>query len=691
MLRMFTNPKVNRPRLSVNARQSQAARTAADKTGRDRLGEDSAVNGTADWRPRLVGIAGPLKGHKFHLPVGEVSIGRESSNDLWAADPALSRRHCVIVRHDDSLLIRDMESHNGTLVNGVAIVEQEIRHRDQITLGDSVLMLLTREEGEHPESTPVALTDTAELAVAPLLLQPKDAIYLQPERVLESLPETDRTARDLNALLKIATGVGQIRDRDSLEWQLLGMVFDVVPADRAAILHFVPGSENFDSAIAWDRVLGPGCTVEVSRTVVRQVLRDRVGLLVSDVPEDDSLQRVTTVNQLRLESLLCVPLVVGSQVHGVIYLDTRNRQLRFDRNHLQVMAAVASIASLALENVRRWEGLHEENRRLRSEINLEHSMVGASARMQEILQVIQRVAPTTSTVLIQGESGTGKELVARAIHRNSPRSEQNFVAINCAALTETLLESEMFGHEKGAFTGAVGQKKGKIEVADKGTLFLDEISELALGLQAKLLRVLQEREFERVGGTKPLKVDVRLIAATNKSLADAVQEGRFRGDLYYRLNVVSLTMPPLRERREDIPALARCFLEKISKKTNSRRKELSPEALAALMQYDWPGNVRELENAVERALVLGPADIVLEEDLPEAVLETALPAIPDKAKYLGAVKESKKQLVLQALDQAKGHYVEAAKILGIHPNSLLRLIRNLGLKSGAKGNQPAAD
>ena len=691
MLRMFSNPKVNGPRLSVNARGSQAARSAADKTGRDRLGEDGGVNGTAEWHPRLVGIAGPLKGHKFHLPVGEVSIGRESSNDLWATDPALSRRHCVIVRHDDSLLIRDMESHNGTLVNGVAIVEQEIRHRDQITLGDSVLMLLTKEEGEHPESTPVALTDTAELAVAPLLLQPKDAIYLQPERVLESLPETDRTARDLNALLKIATGIGQIRDRDSLEWQLLGMVFDVVPADRAAILHFVPGSENFDSGIAWDRVLGPGSTVEVSRTVVRRVLRDRVALLVSDVPEDDSLQKVTTVNQLRLESLLCVPLLAGSHVHGVIYLDTRNRQLRFDRNHLQVMAAVASIASLALENVRRWEGLHEENRRLRSEINLEHSMVGASARMQEILQVIQRVAPTTSTVLIQGESGTGKELVARAIHRNSPRSEQNFVAINCAALTETLLESEMFGHEKGAFTGAVGQKKGKIEVADRGTLFLDEISELALGLQAKLLRVLQEREFERVGGTKPLKVDVRLIAATNKSLAEASQEGRFRADLYYRLNVVCLTMPPLRERREDIPALARCFLEKFSKKANTRRKELSPDALAALMQYDWPGNVRELENALERAVVLGPEEIVLAEDLPEAVLEAGSPTVPDRAKYLGAVKESKKQLVLQALDQANGHYVEAAKILGIHPNSLLRLIRNLGLKTGAKGNPPAAD
>jgi Nif-specific regulatory protein len=304
--------------------------------------------------------------------------------------------------------------------------------------------------------------------------------------------------------------------------------------------------------------------------------------------------------------------------------------------------------------------------------------------MRQVLEIIQRVAPATSTVLIQGESGTGKELVARAIHRNSPRTENSFVAINCAALTESLLESELFGHEKGAFTGAIGQKRGKIEVADKGTLFLDEISELAMGMQAKLLRVLQEREFERVGGTKPLKVDVRLIAATNKSLPQAVQEGRFRGDLYYRLNVVTIDMPPLRERREDIPALATSFVEKICRKGHMRIKELSTEALAALMHYDWPGNVRELENAIERAIVLGPEDVVLAEDLPEAVLESASRVLTQGAKYVGAVKESKRQLVLQALEQANGYYVDAAKILGIHPNSLLRLIRNLGLKTSGK-------
>lgn len=642
----------------------------------------------SEWCPRLLGIAGPLKGQKFQLPKGEVTIGRESSNDLWAADPALSRRHCLVCREDDVVVIRDLQSHNGTVVNGVPVPELELRHRDQITLGDSVLVFLTQ-AGDYPESTPVEMTETAELSAAPVVLQQEDAIYLQHERMLAALPATDRTARDLNALLRIATGVGQIRDRDSLEWQLLGMVFDVVPADRGAILHFQPGSESFDSAIAWDRVVGPGSTVQVSRTVVRRVLQQRAGLLVSDVLQHDGLREVATLKHQRVASVLCVPLMANHRVQGVIYLDTRNPQQRFDQNHLQVMAAVASIASLALENVHRWEGLREENRRLRSEINLEHSMVGSSAAMRQVLEIIQRVSPATSTVLIQGESGTGKELVARAIHRNSPRAENSFVAINCAALTESLLESEMFGHEKGAFTGAVGQKRGKIEVADKGTLFLDEISELAMGMQAKLLRVLQEREFERVGGTKPLKVDVRLIAATNKSLPEAVHEGRFRGDLYYRLNVVTIDIPPLRERREDIPALAAAFVEKICRKGHMRIKELSPEALAALMHYDWPGNVRELENAIERAIVLGPEDIVVAEDLPEAVVESASRVLTQGAKYVGAVKESKKQLVLQALEQANGYYVDAAKILGIHPNSLLRLIRNLGLKTSGKGGSGA--
>jgi Nif-specific regulatory protein len=305
---------------------------------------------------------------------------------------------------------------------------------------------------------------------------------------------------------------------------------------------------------------------------------------------------------------------------------------------------------------------------LSTETQIEHSMVGESAPMRKLYRFIAKVAPTDSTVLLWGESGTGKELAARA-------------AINCAALTPTLLESELFGHEKGAFTGAVGQKKGRLEVADGGTVFLDEIAELDLALQAKLLRVLQEREFERVGGTRTVHVDIRLVAATNKDLQVCVDEGTFRRDLYYRLNVVSTRMPALRERREDIPLLASYFIARHNTQGSCRRVlGLSPQARAAILDYDWPGNVRELENAIERAVVLGAEEMILPEDLPEAVLESTRDAATEGSRYHEAVRQAKRGLILDAVQQAGGNYTEAARFLGLHPNYLHRLIRNLDLK-----------
>src|SRR5207253_4817365 len=248
-------------------------------------------------------------------------------------------------------------------------------------------------------------------------------------------------------------------------------------------------------------------------------------------------------------------------------------------------------------------------------------IVGESPAIVKLLQMIARLAPRDTSVLILGESGTGKELVARALHRQSPRAAKPFAAINCAALTETLLESELFGHEKGAFTGAVAQKKGKLEAAEGGTVFLDEVGELAAPLQAKLLRVLQEREFERVGGTRPIKLDIRLIAATNVDLNEASRTGKFRQDLYYRLNVVSLEVPPLREHPQDIPLLAAYFIARYSEKVNRRVAGISPKARTCLLHYSWPGNVRELENAIERAVVLGSTELILPEDLPDSILE----------------------------------------------------------------------
>ncbi len=307
-----------------------------------------------------------------------------------------------------------------------------------------------------------------------------------------------------------------------------------------------------------------------------------------------------------------------------------------------------------------------------------HDMVGEAAPMRALFERIRKVAPADCTVLVRGETGTGKELAARAIHENSPRARRPFVAVNCAALIESLLESELFGHEKGAFTGAVALKKGKLEIADGGTVFLDEIGELAPSLQAKLLRSLQCHEFERVGGTRTIKVNVRVIAATNMDLEAAVASGRFRQDLWYRLNVVSLTMPTLRERRGDIPRLAMHFAAKYAR---GREVEFSAEAMDAMCAYDWPGNVRELENADQRAVVLGCDDRIVPDDLPEPLLDATASLRSDAgATYHRSVLDTKRRLILDAIDRSGGNYTAAARLLGINPTYLHRLLRNLHLR-----------
>jgi Nif-specific regulatory protein len=382
--------------------------------------------------------------------------------------------------------------------------------------------------------------------------------------------------------------------------------------------------------------------------------------------------RLRSEGAFRAEGTAAVPIYAGGALTGALML----RGVKSDC--LPILSAISSLASVAVESVREAERLREDRAALESRIFGNGGILGRSAGILKLLQQIERLAPRDTTVLIQGESGTGKELVARLLHRQSPRAEAAFVAINCAAIAETLLESELFGHEKGAFTGASALKKGKLETADKGTLFLDEIGELALPMQAKLLRVLQEREVERVGATRAIPIDVRLIAATNRDLARKVEEGGFRRDLFHRLNVVALRTPPLRERKEDIPLLARHFLEHFGEPL----KDLTPEALRSLEAYDWPGNVRELANAMEHAVVMGDAGPVTVADLPESIQESAPSA--DLSAFQSSVSDAKRESILRAYRQAGGDYKGAAKVLGLNPTYLLRLVRNLGLREALK-------
>ena len=386
---------------------------------------------------------------------------------------------------------------------------------------------------------------------------------------------------------------------------------------------------------------------------------------------------MTSLTRRRVVSVIVAPLVAEQRTIGAIYLDSADPVDRLNREHLEIVTAIGEFAGASLQHVSRLSALKQETRRLQAALQLNDNPIGCSSAIRKVTERIARIATTDATILIQGETGTGKELAARAIHQNSARASRPFEAINCSLLRDTLLESELFGHEKGSFTGAIAQKRGKLELADGGTVFLDELAELGEPQQAMLLRVLQTREFQRLGGNRTIQVDIRIIAATNRNLEESIRNKTFREDLYYRLNVVSVTMPPLRARLEDIPLLADHFVQLFSRKNKRLVRGVSREAVAVLMQYDWPGNVRELENAIEYAVVFGSTDEILPEDLPEAVIG---PAGTSGRGYHFAVREAKRRIVRSAVEQASGNYSEAARLLGIHVNNLYRLIRELELK-----------
>lgn len=624
--------------------------------------------------PRLTAISGRLKGSIFPIEALPVVIGRDTTATLCIADASVSRRHSQIEKDVEQFVLLDLESLNGTFINDVPVKRRPLQHGDRVRIGDSQFLFLVHDGDLSVKSSEIRFDESQPVSGSTLQVRFNDALYLM--------------ARDLSALMKVSTTINAVRGVEELQKTLLELLFEVVPAERGVILLTEPGSHGevseFTSVFGLDRRRGPDESIRVSRTVSKWVLQHGESLLTNNLAEAKDLATAESLITERPRSILCVPLIMLERTLGVIYLDTAEPDSVFDKDHLQLVSAISAITSVAIENARHFEWLVSENRRLIADFNLEHNIVGESPRVRDVLQFIAKVAPTDSTVLLTGESGTGKELVARAIHQNSKRADKPFMAVNCSALAESLLESELFGHEKGSFTGALAMKKGRLEIADGGTLFLDEIGELSLPLQVKLLRVLQERNFERVGGTRTINVDIRLVTATNKNLGDAVAAGAFRQDLFYRLNVVGLETPPLRERQEDIPLLANYFAAKYGEKCSRRVTGIAAEAHARLLAYDWPGNVRELENAIERAVVLGNTDRILLEDLPESILESEPAATTAGTKYHEAVAQTKKQIILSAMDQAKGSYTDAARLLGVHPNYLHRLIRNLNLKEQLK-------
>jgi transcriptional regulator with GAF, ATPase, and Fis domain len=618
-------------------------------------------------QPTLVAIAGPLTGAVFPLSGAEIVIGRDPGNTIVLPDPSVEPRHCVLGKQGARLFVRLLGGAGQTFVNGLPAGDRPLGEGDEIRIGQSLFVL-------HVQPTPVdgpgvEIVSTQEEVEIQRELRREEVLSLQ-HQFDARVSTTEFQSADVVAFLRLSTAINSIRGYVALQRPFLELLCDIIPACRGAVL-LLDDDRSVRHATGLDREADPRA-VCVPRKVLDHVLKDGSAVLARTTGDGNGAPS-------RQRQLLAAPIVTFDRVLGAVYLESTGPANAISERHLVLLAAICGMAGVALDNARHLERLEEESRRSRAEIDLQHNMVGSSPIMRHLYQHIVRVAHTDATVLIIGESGTGKELAARAIHRNSTRAEKPFVAINCAAIPEALLESELFGHEKGAFTGAIAQKRGRFELTEGGTLLLDEIGELPLALQAKLLRVLQEREFERVGGTRPVKVDFRLIASTNRNLESAVKAGAFRQDLYYRLNVVPIRIPPLRERREDIPLLAQYFARR-HPKTAARATEFLPEALAMLMAHDWPGNVRELENAVERAIVLGEGGAIRADDLPEFILDAPHSNRAGSARYHEGIRERKKELILEAIEQAGGNLTAAARQLGVHPNYLHRLLRTLHLR-----------
>ena len=613
-------------------------------------------------QPRLLAISGSLTGAVRPLVDGQISIGRDESNQLCLIDTLVSRKHCIIQQAGEQYEVVDLASRNGTFVNGIPVSHKIVEHGDTIRVGKSELVFLMH-EGETATTSQLRLTDKASASTL-------RTIRVEHPAALPTFGvEVGRMARDLAALFRINNIINSIRDSVLLQRELLRLIFEVVPAENGAVVLLSDLDEEPRSICTWTRQDGAVPLIEVQRDLVHSAIWERSAVFTSAALDSSLTQNV-----------LCLPLVAVERTIGVIYLTSLHPAPPFREDHIHFLDSVSRIAAVTLENILALDALRSENLQLKAELNPACKLVGESRQIHQVEEFISRVAPSDSTVLIRGESGTGKEVVARAIHQSSPRPNRPFVAVNCAAIPESLFESELFGYEKGAFTGAIGMRKGKLEVADDGTLFLDEIGELAPPMQAKLLRVLQQKEFERVGGTHSIPFKARVLTATNKNLEQAIKAGEFRQDLYYRLNVVSVVVPPLREHRDDIPLLALYFAAKYSEKCKRPFKGISREARRFLMGYSWPGNVRELENAIEHAIVLGLTDEILPEDLPDGPLEEQSAGLAG-ARYHDVLNQTKKELIINSLQEAKGSFPEAARLLGIHPKYLHRLVRNLNLRS----------
>lgn len=631
---------------------------------------------------------------------GQVTtIGRSATNRIVLQDDACSRNHCEVFHSGGEWKVRDLGSRNGTNINGHRVSgDTTIESGDVIGIGDCRLAFTTNLESTQFTPPDLATpTDQVTSATATAVDVVQEPSILHRTAMPEFLSTGNGQRNDANhaselaKLYRLGLEMGTARTRQQLTEVVLANLARETVASISAILLASPDAAPKPApadlqVVAYDSRKDLPYR-RVSDNLSRIVLSKREAILARDVGDHSQLSFFDSLGEMKAMSVICAPIIATDRVLGLIHLYSTNPDNPLDKNDLEFTLAVSNQLAVSLMQLQERDSLQtglaqarSENRTLREQLSEEQTLIGETSSVVDLRERLALIAETDASVLIRGESGCGKELIARSIHQQSPRSNGPFVCVNCAALNESLLESELFGHEKGAFTGAVDRKIGRFEQADGGTLFLDEVGEMSPSIQAKFLRVLEGYAFERIGGRKPIQVNVRIVAATNRDLEEAVEDGDFRKDLYFRLQVAEITASPLRERRDDIELLANAFLKKFVLKTGRVIKGFTDDAMELLRDYNWPGNVRELQNTIERTVILCRNELVRASDIQLSSLGSRASAPATERISTGeyrqlSMADVEQEHILATLEHTGWNKSKASQILGIERSTLDRKLK----------------
>lgn len=576
----------------------------------------------------------------FTLSRRITSVGSSENNDVVISARGVDESHALLQFDGQRFVFQSLTPSGESRVNGKKVRREVLDHGQELTLGSAKLRF---------------------------------QLFDIPEDVAS--PEDAERVASYAQILEFSRALLEEHDVEAMLSRMMDAIIELTGAERGFLMMMSEEGPEIRVARALDQSTLKDTISLYSDSIVNAVIASRKPLIVSDALQDSAFSSSLSVVNLRLCSVMCVPLLYRGELLGLIYVGNNNIVNLFTEAHAEALTVFAANAALIVRNAMVLQEVRDDNTRLRSTIDQLRfgAVIGASDAMRAVFSQIERIAPTDISVLIYGETGTGKELIARELHERSSRAKGPFVAINCGAIPESLIESELFGHVRGAFTGATQSRGGKFQAANGGTLFLDEIGELPLHLQVKILRALQERVVTRVGDTKDEHVDLRVVAATNKDLAQAVQDGEFREDLLYRLNVITLTLPPLRERGEDVLLIARYLVDRYVREFNTPGRKIGADAANAIRRHRWPGNIRQLENHIKRAIVLAEGTTLTPEDLDIAA--------SDERTILGlsdAREQWQTEYIRKAVELCGGNRTQAARELGVDPRTIYRYLQGDG-------------